>query len=490
MTITIRCNEIRRVAVIFTVGLILFAGLAFTFRQALAIEGSCVQSSGTCGNGSSPGGGKVVIPSGPSPQQLRYRQAQELNSTGVQFSRNKEYAKAIEYYRRALILEPNDPTVQKNLRDAESLLKNQFGLVAYSKGDYATAASFFRQSLAIWPNESIVQQNLRKAEDYLKREINAKLYKHKLADSNNRINRMLDDISTDFSTAPSLSDSTSKDSLSFMSSGEPRYSKGTKQSAPVNLSFMGSTNTPAKSGPTTESPANKEIDVFENSEDPKDAPRSAPTVSMVQKAKEAKSVMYIIGGKGFSAVSSLSPEVTRTEVEKALNHLPMKARAHALLGATAVKLGRYDEAIAQLEKAEKSAPDDQGIKKAIGHVLAIKDGKQPLKANPKTQILLDALEEGQGDWNSSIAYMRGLLSQEKDPQKISDITENIKYVNEMGTVDLFIKGLIDEKYGYRERELNNADDDLDNMYSRSVMERRKKAEHEKMWDQIIGTFSK
>jgi len=216
---------------------ILFILVMLISPAAYAIEGRCVAN---CGSGSSSSGssssGSTSIRRSPqqTPQQT---EAYNYNKYGIQAYKNGDYAKAAEYFRNSLTLYPtNSSSTRANLRKAE----NALGTEAYEKGDYVTAAKHFRQALALDPNNVTTQNNLRLAENHLKRDADEKLRKSKIADSNSKINRALDNMSENFNTSSASSKSSSGGSLDFMGTSEPRYTKGTKDSAPVDLGFMDS----------------------------------------------------------------------------------------------------------------------------------------------------------------------------------------------------------------------------------------------------------
>ena len=190
-----------RNVVIFATSLAFLTGLSFTSQQALAF-GGCVKFCGggsSSSSGSSSGGGRSYFPSRPSrpsARDLRYRKATRLNQTGVRLYKKGDYAKAAAFFRRALALAPNDPTIKRNFSNANEHL----GLAAYRRGDYATAAKHFRKGLAIFPKDRKNQRNLRNVEQHLKRKADARRRKY---------NRMLDDLSRDFSAATTSSQTSS-----------------------------------------------------------------------------------------------------------------------------------------------------------------------------------------------------------------------------------------------------------------------------------------
>jgi ferric-dicitrate binding protein FerR (iron transport regulator) len=92
-------------------------------------------------------------------------------------------------------------------------------------------------------------------------------------------------------------------------------------------------------------------------------------------------------------------------------------------------MGDYESTIRYYRAALKETPHDEGIQLALQYVLFQRDKKLGfIKPNPKVDVLLDALEYGQGSWEASIGYLRGLLTAEKDPamsQAISDALNEI-----------------------------------------------------------------
>ena len=95
--------------------------------------GSCIDARPTL-SGSRPSGGgsnssqPYAAPQGPTEQQLqqiREMSMHDANDMGAEAYRSGDYAAAIRYFQRALEVEPDDPTVQGNLRSARAGLTAQ-----------------------------------------------------------------------------------------------------------------------------------------------------------------------------------------------------------------------------------------------------------------------------------------------------------------------------------------------------------------------------
>jgi ferric-dicitrate binding protein FerR (iron transport regulator) len=55
-------------------------------------------------------------------------------------------------------------------------------------------------------------------------------------------------------------------------------------------------------------------------------------------------------------------------------------------------------------------PNDRGMQLALGQVMYWKDKHEGnIRPNPKAQVLLDALQKGEGSWEASFAYLEGAL---------------------------------------------------------------------------------
>lgn len=112
-----------------------------------------------------------------------------------------------------------------------------------------------------------------------------------------------------------------------------------------------------------------------------------------------------------------------------LTSKPLTDKAHALTAKALDSIhsrGDYEAAIRQYKAALKEMPNDRGILIALSHTEYIRDkqeGRLKVAPNPKTAILLDALQKGKGDWERSIDFLNEKLSVEKDKDKLNAIRE-------------------------------------------------------------------
>ena len=117
----------------------------------------------------------VYTPPPPSPEQIRAQQmllqAHNLNEFGVAASRKGQWAAALNAYKQALALSPNDPVIRQNERVAEKALgvaTNNAGVPLENSGDLAGAAEDFRRALALDPTDATISGNLARVLSELK----------------------------------------------------------------------------------------------------------------------------------------------------------------------------------------------------------------------------------------------------------------------------------------------------------------------------------
>ena len=136
--------------------------------------------------------------------------------------------------------------------------------------------------------------------------------------------------------------------------------------------------------------------------------------------------------------------------------------AHALTSKALLAGMRGDDeaAIGYYRAALKHKPNDRGIQLALGHALYIRDKDKKLKTSLKTEFVLDALQQGQGDWEASIIYLKAALEKETDKEKMLAVREALGYV----------KGL----YAYQQ-------------YHEAKEQEELTAELEELMDEILGS---
>ena len=301
----------------------------------------------------------------PSPEDPK-RQSSAQESTkatlrGIECSSRGDDDCAVRHFQEALALNSGN----KAARDHLGLALNRKGNTFFDQRNWTTAIQYYGNALGYKPEDKVIQDNLRKAraaaEAEGRRATDEMRRQQERAAAQTKINEVLDGLAKEFgashSPGPSSDQLTfphtsSSDALDFSHPGEPRFSKGSESSAPVDLRFM-RPGTPAVVDPR------------------------------------------VVKGE-------MTPEQARLARETEL-----RVRADIALGARMVGTGNYAEALRFLRDAEKLKPDDLGIKKAIGYTLYLRD-RRTMPPSPKAEALLDALEYGQGDWRTSVEYLKDL----------------------------------------------------------------------------------
>ena len=89
---------------------------------------------------------------------------------GYQADRNQDYLTALQYFKTALAIRPNDSVAQKAVRNTISYAFDSFmqaGYQADKQKDYQTALAHFRQAREIRPDSFYAQQAIRNVNNYL-----------------------------------------------------------------------------------------------------------------------------------------------------------------------------------------------------------------------------------------------------------------------------------------------------------------------------------
>ncbi|MBN2568149.1 MAG: tetratricopeptide repeat protein [Deltaproteobacteria bacterium] len=299
----------------------------------------------------------------------RKQKSTEAMKKGLECSKKGDYDGAIDHYREALSLNPDNTAAKTAL----GLALNRKAIKFHEQRDWNSAIQYYKEALEYKPNDKVIQDNLDRAQVSAKSErmwktIEAETQR-KRAEAKTKIDKMLDELTKDFdnpqvpsTSASSLrfSDASSPNALEFVSPGESLFSKGSKSSAPVDLTFMD------------------------------------PDKPMVVDPRVVKGEM--------------TPVEARKDWEDEI-----KVKARVTLAAALVGQGDYDGAMSYLRKAEKDRPDDLGIKKAITYTMYLRDRKS-MPPSPKAEALLDALEYGKGDWQRSVEYLKDAYK--KDPNDL------------------------------------------------------------------------
>jgi tetratricopeptide (TPR) repeat protein len=237
------------------------------------------------------------------------------------------------------------------------------GIKYWNQQDWAQAAECFQKALEMDPNRPVIRDNLRRAKELLAEQKRQQEETRLMDEANRKVNRMLRDVGTaldgskDGGAAPLPTGSArtvppANNSLDFMESREPLYSKGSQTSAPVNFQRA----------------------------DPGDLPVVEPRVVKGQ----------------------MTPEEARAAREREAQIQVAKESANA-----AVAKRDFPSAINHLKAALQLRPDDRNIQMALGAVLHAKDMQEGRRVtNPKVEAILDAFEFGRGDWVKSLGYLQ------------------------------------------------------------------------------------
>jgi tetratricopeptide (TPR) repeat protein len=136
---------------------------------------NCIPPAPNVGGG---GGGGVVVPQGPSPEQIRREQARVKHAAAVALWRSGNWDEVIRLIEEALVLASGDPVYSDNLnraraaRDAQRrwnayLRAYRAGQDAWTARRWVDAVRFFQEALAIDPASSAAADALRQARERL-----------------------------------------------------------------------------------------------------------------------------------------------------------------------------------------------------------------------------------------------------------------------------------------------------------------------------------
>lgn len=101
--------------------------------------------------------------------ERRMQTARELNEKGNALYSEGDWAQAVQFYKEALKIAPDDPVIQQNIKNAEATEKsyalNRKGVEAMQYLNWEAAARYFREALEASPGHPVILQNLKEAED-------------------------------------------------------------------------------------------------------------------------------------------------------------------------------------------------------------------------------------------------------------------------------------------------------------------------------------
>ncbi len=314
-----------------------------------------------------------LIPGPPlhSPQQA----STESTNKGVEYHNQGNYEMAIWYYEEALKLWPDNQVAKNNLRMAKASQANELGNEYYKKGDWNNAIESYEQALKYAPDDKVIQENLENTRDVIKKLAEKDSLRReanrKDVEVRAKLDNMLDNLAEDFGSSGTRVDSTTV------------------------------TDSPGFMGP------------------------SEPLFSKGSKSSAPVDLRF---------ANPSEPLTVRPEDVKGAS---ADDQVHRLTGDALMEmsLGNYSAAISDLEAAVRLKPNDRELRILLGEALYQRDKRNGARGNPKADILLDAVEYGKGDWNSSIRYLEDAVSREKNEEKaqvLRDVRNHIEALKVMG----------------------------------------------------------
>lgn len=346
---------------------------------------------GSSGSGSSGSSPKILK----KPDNKDFSKAS--NKLGIASYKKGDYQEAIEHFKDAIRLDPDNEKAKKHLKMAKAMKANQDGIRAWDEGDAVLAAAHYRASLSYY-HFAVVEANLRDAEAVIEQEKRdqeaertrlqqeEEMKQQRLDNSKKKIEKILEGLKEEFTPSSMETKPTeSSSSLEFIGSGESLFSKGSQSSAPVDFSALEKEKTLAV-----------DSQVSTQKSDLKDAP--GPKLKVWT-----------------NEVHELTAKALNSEMR-----------------------GNYDEAIKYYREALKSSPNDRAIQICLGHTLHLKDQGKKI-SNPKAEILLDALQEGKGDWEKSIIYLQKEIKNQNDNDKKQAARDALNYTKGLYAYEQFVK---------------------------------------------------
>ena len=309
-------------------------------------------------------------PSPRSPQQA----STESNNKGVEYHNQGNYEMAIWYYEEALELWPDNQVAKKNLRMAKASQANELGNEYYKKGDWNNAIKSYEQALKYAPDVEVIQENLRNTRAIVKRLAENDSLRREANRKNEEAKAKLDN----------MLDSLAED--------------------------LGSSGTRVDSTPVSDSPG------FMGSSEP----------------------LFSKGTKSSAPVDLrfANPSEPLTVHPEDMKGTSIDDQVHKLTGDALMEMSlcNYSGAVSDLGAALRLKPNDRELQILLGEALYQRDKRNGKKGSPKADILLDAVEYGKGDWNSSIRYLEAALAREKNEEKaqvLRDVRNHIEALNVM-----------------------------------------------------------
>jgi tetratricopeptide (TPR) repeat protein len=173
-------NRMKKTAVILTLLILAGAGLARHGKCNGIIDPSSVPGEckgPNCNRGSTytapPGSGLGTGGGGPATPSLRSR-ARRLYNTGYNYYKSKNYQTALKYFRAAARLDPGYSKAKKaitalkaRINQIESDRLEALGNRFYNGRNYAKAIEYYKKALRLTPNDAYLRQSLNLARAWL-----------------------------------------------------------------------------------------------------------------------------------------------------------------------------------------------------------------------------------------------------------------------------------------------------------------------------------
>jgi hypothetical protein len=185
-----------------------------------------------------------------TPEQIRQQEASRIFNQGYKAMKQGNLEDAARFFAAALGMFPEN----QKYADALCAMKWDMGIKTFKQGNYPLSLNYYEQIQGICPNYpnlqktlSSIQQTIQyKAAEQRNRPYSDAYNAHQsqLADSKNRINKYLSDFNTGSSPL-----SPPPQSFQFIDPGDPLFSKGDQNSAPVVATHADFKPAPATSEP-------------------------------------------------------------------------------------------------------------------------------------------------------------------------------------------------------------------------------------------------
>jgi tetratricopeptide (TPR) repeat protein len=361
-------------------------------------------------------------------QQRRANEAFNLNETANTYYADKDYVTAIQYYEKAVSLNPSDAVIRNNLKNARAARARQLYELAYQEQSEERQLKYYQEAIRLDPLPEYVQ-SLKVLQDSLAWKRKYKQEKDEFASARANAGNVLDGIASRLGerTNPVYTPGSSSE-LEFITEKEPVVSKGSKDSAPP---VLGGKETPQdlKKGQPQKGLVTKDVPLPEVI--PEWDPLSAKTPGQIvlRALEEGKIDANKKGPSNLDVSINYLENYLKTEnpnnvkVREAVSYLEgMRERA------------KVYEPEKKPNPFEASQEDSQYLLEAIaGKKIPQWPGEKnpnpkPFGRNPldwrkqRNETLLRALKENQGDWDRTASYLEKKIA--ADPSGVDGNSRN------------------------------------------------------------------